>query len=121
MMTTEEIHNFHTGDEERQRFSFLWLSHQFKWKLLPRPGRRLRLRRAAIEELGKITKSKAVSLETKVSKIIHTLVFPITVPGCESWAVETADRNIYSFEIWNSRGALQIHGTARKTDTWVLV
>lgn len=40
--------------------------------------RRLRPRRAAMEELGKITKTKVVSLETKV-KIIHTLILPITL------------------------------------------
>ena len=37
--------------------------------------RGLRPRQAAVEELGKTPESKAVSLETTVSKIIHTLVF----------------------------------------------
>lgn len=44
----------------------------------------MRLRRAAVEELGKIIKSKGVTLETK-AKIIYTLVFPVTTYGCESW------------------------------------
>ena len=45
--------------------------------------RRLRIGRAALAELGKITKSKDVSLKTK-AKIIHTLVFPITMYKCKS-------------------------------------
>ena len=46
--------------------------------------RRLRPRRAAVEQLGKITRSKDVSLETQ-AQIPHTLVFPVTVYRCESW------------------------------------
>lgn len=38
-----------------------------------------------MEELGKIFKSKYVSLETK-DKIIHILKFSITICGCESEA-----------------------------------
>lgn len=41
-------------------------------------NRRLRLRRTAVGELGKITKNKDVSLETKAT-ITHTLVFPVTI------------------------------------------
>lgn len=39
--------------------------------------------RAAIEELGKITNSKDVSLENK-GKITHTLVFLVSVYRCKS-------------------------------------
>ena len=42
-------------------------------------------------EFGKITKSKDVSLETK-AKIIHTLVFPVSMYKCENWTVKKADR-----------------------------
>lgn len=44
-----------------------------------------------MEELGKSIKSKDESLETK-AKVIHTLVFPITMNGCNSWAVKKADK-----------------------------
>lgn len=44
-----------------------------------------------MEELVKITKSKDVTLETK-AEITHILIFPVTLYGCKSWAVEKADR-----------------------------
>ena len=44
--------------------------------------RRLRLRRAAMEELGKIIKSKDVSLEPE-AKIIYTSVIPSTTTGAK--------------------------------------
>lgn len=42
-------------------------------------------------ELGKITQSKDVSIETE-AKIVHTLILPITMHGCEIWAVKKTDR-----------------------------
>lgn len=53
--------------------------------------RRLRLKRAAMEALGKVTKSKDVSLETK-AEATHTLVFPVTTYGGGSWTEQKADR-----------------------------
>lgn len=53
--------------------------------------RRLSIGRAAMGELGKITKSKDVSLESK-AKTTHTLGFPITMHGCKSWTGKKADR-----------------------------
>ena len=50
----------------------------------------MRLGRATMKELGKIIKCKKVSLEAK-AKIIHTLVFPITMYRCKSWTVKKAD------------------------------
>lgn len=44
-----------------------------------------------MKELGKITKSKVVSIETK-AKVIHTLVFTVTIYRFESWTVKKADR-----------------------------
>lgn len=54
--------------------------------------RGLRPRRTAMEELGKITKSKNVSLETKI-KVIQTLLSAIIMYGCESWKVKKIERN----------------------------
>lgn len=47
--------------------------------------------RAAVEELGKIIKSKDVWLETK-AKIIHLLVFPVPMYGFKSWTAKKADK-----------------------------
>ena len=52
--------------------------------------RRLRLRRAAMEELGRI-KCKEVSLESK-AKTIHTPVFPNTVYESKIWTVKKDHR-----------------------------
>lgn len=48
---------------------------------------RLRLERTATEELGKITKNKDVSPQTN-AKIIHMLIFPITMYGCKRRTVK---------------------------------
>lgn len=72
----------------------------------------MRLGWAATEELGKITKSKDVLLETKV-KIIHILICPVTMFRYKSWAVSRADKKkVDSFEIRCWRKALQIPWTA---------
>ena len=55
-----------------------------------REGRQT-LRRAVIKEFGRITENKNVSLQTKADTI-HTLVFPTTMYGCESWTAKKADR-----------------------------
>ena len=61
-----------------------------------------------------------MSLESK-AKIIHTLIFPVTMYRCESWTVKKADRKkMNSFEIWCWRRALRIPWTARKMNKWVL-
>lgn len=43
-----------------------------------------------MEEFGEITKNKDVALGTK-SKVIHTLMSPIAMDGCESWTAMTTD------------------------------
>ena len=73
-----------------------------------------------MEELGEITKSKDVSLDTK-AKAIHTLIFPITMYGCESQTVKKADRGKNdSFEMWCWRKAIRIPQTTRKMNKQVL-
>ena len=73
-----------------------------------------------MKELEKIVKCKEVSSETKV-KIIHTLIFPITMYGCESETVRETDRKkIDLFEIRYWRRALWIPRTAKKMNKWVL-
>lgn len=44
-----------------------------------------------MEEIGKIFKSKDVSLVSK-ARIIRILVFPITMYRCESWMVKKSGR-----------------------------
>ena len=53
-------------------------------------SRKGRLEKAAMKELGKILKCKEMSLETE-TKIIHTLVFPVTMYRCKSWTVKRTE------------------------------
>ena len=83
IIITEETHHFNIDNETLKQLQILLTLVQSSVQMEPRNRRRLRLRRAAKEELGPMTKSKDVSLETK-TKVIHTLVFPDTMSGCES-------------------------------------
>ena len=94
IMTTEEIHSFNTDNEDIEivkDFAYLGSVNNLNGDWRQEIRRRLRLERAAMKELGKIIKSKDVSLETK-AKIIHILVFPITMYGGKSWTVKKAGR-----------------------------
>lgn len=64
------------------RFCLHWFSHHFNWRCSQEIKRRLRFR-TAVEELRKL-KGQDVSVETN-AKIIHTLEFPATICGRESW------------------------------------
>lgn len=90
-MTVGEIHNFDLHNEDIEIIKdFAYLCYPFKGKLQLRNEERLRLGRVAMEELGKITKSKDASLETK-DKIIHTLMFLVTMCVCKGWTAKKAD------------------------------
>ena len=68
-------------------------------ELLPRNQEMAKTRKHSNGRIRKIIKNKDVSIETK-AKIIHTLIFPVTVYRCESWTAKKADRKkIDSFEM----------------------
>ena len=55
------------------------------------------------------------------AKISHTIVFSITVYGCESWTEKKAGgEKMGSFEMWSWRRTLWIPWTARKMNKHVL-
>ena len=84
--TMEELHNFNIDSENVEivkDFVYLGSVINLNGDCSQEIKRRLRLGRAAMKELGKIIKCKEVSLETK-AKIIHTLVFPITMYGAKA-------------------------------------
>ena len=81
IMTTEEIHNFNIDNKDIEIIKcFAYLDSVIKSNgdCSLEIKRSLRLRRAAMEELGKVIKSNDVSFETK-AKIIHILVSPINM------------------------------------------
>ena len=62
--------------------------------------RRLLLGRKATTNLDSTSKSRDITLPTKVHPV-KAKVFPVVVYGCESWTVEKADyRRIDAFELW---------------------
>ena len=49
--------------------------------------RRLLLRRKTMTNLDSISKSRAITLPTKVC-LVKAMVFPVVLYGCESWTVK---------------------------------
>ena len=52
--------------------------------------RRLLLGRKAMTNLGSISKSRNITLLTKVH-LVKAMVFPVVMYGCESWTVKKAE------------------------------
>ena len=53
--------------------------------------RRLLLRRKVMTNLDSIFKSRDITLPTKIH-LVKTMVFPVVMYGCVSWAVKKAER-----------------------------
>ena len=58
-------------------------SHEIKRHLL--------LGRKVMTNLDSIFKSRDINLSTKV-RLVKTMVFPVVMYGCESWAIKKAER-----------------------------
>ena len=52
--------------------------------------RRLLLGRKVMTNLDSILKSRDITLPTKVCRV-RTMVFPVVMYGCESWAIKKAE------------------------------
>ena len=62
--------------------------------------RHLLLGRKAMTNLDSISKSRDITLLTKVH-LVKAMVFPVVMYGCESWTVKTAEcQRIDAFELW---------------------
>ena len=67
-------------------------SHEIKRHLL--------LGRKVMTNLDSISKSRDITLPTKV-RLVKAMVFPVVMYGCESWTVKKAEcRRVNSFELW---------------------
>uniref|UniRef100_W5MYU0 Reverse transcriptase domain-containing protein n=1 Tax=Lepisosteus oculatus TaxID=7918 RepID=W5MYU0_LEPOC len=75
--------------------------------------------RSAMLSMHQIWKSKDISLTTKC-KMVHAIVFPISMYGCESWTLKKDRKRMDSFELWCWRRLLWIPWTARVTNKEVL-
>ena len=70
--------------------------------------------------LDSILKSTDITLPTKVH-IVKVRVFPVVLPGCESWTVKKAEhQRIDAFELWCWRRLLRVPWTARRSNQSIL-
>ena len=87
-------------------------SHEIKTHLL--------LGRRTITNLGSTSKSRDVTLLTKVHRV-KALVFPVITYRCESWTIKKAERQrIDAFELWCWRRLLRVPWTARRSNQSIL-
>ena len=62
--------------------------------------RRLLLGRKVMTNLDSMSKSRDITLPTKVH-LVKAVVFPMVMYGCENWTVKKAEhRKIDAFELW---------------------
>ena len=62
--------------------------------------RHLLLGRKAMTNLDSISKSKDITLPTKVH-LVKAIVFPVVMYGCESWTIKKTEcQRIDTFELW---------------------
>ena len=87
-------------------------SHEIKRYLL--------LGRKVMTNLDSILKSRDTTLTTKVH-IVKSMVFPVVMYGCESWAVRRAEyQRIDAFELWCWRRLLRVPWTERRSNQSIL-
>ena len=82
--------------------------------------RYLVLRRKAMTNLGNISKSRDITVPTKVH-LVKAMVFPVVMYECESWTVKKAECQIIdAFELWCWRRLLRVPWTARRSNQSIL-
>ena len=82
--------------------------------------RRLFLGRKAMTNLDSKSKSRDITLPTKVC-LVKAMFFPVVMCGCESWTIKKAEcqRND-AFELWYWRRLLRVPWTARRSNQSIL-
>ena len=87
-------------------------SHEIKRCLL--------LGRKVMTNLDNISKSRDITLPTKVH-LVKAMVFPVVMYGCESWTIKKAERRrIDAFEQWCWRRLLRVSWTTRRSNQSIL-
>ena len=82
--------------------------------------RRLLLGKKVMTNLDSISKSRDITLPTKVH-LVKAMVFPVVMYGCESWTVKRAERRrIDAFELWYWRRLLRVPWTSRTSTQSIL-
>ena len=119
IMASSPITSFQTGEETMETVTdFIFLgskitvcgdcSHETKRHLL--------LGRKAMTNLDSLSKSRDITLPTKVHQV-KTVVFPVVMYGCESWTIKKAEHwRSDAFELWCWRRLLRVPWTARRSN-----
>ena len=82
--------------------------------------RRLLLGRKVMTNLDSISKSRDITLPTKVH-LVKAMIFPVVMYGCESWTIKkTEHKRIDAFELWFWRRLLRVPWTARRSNQSIL-
>ena len=88
-------------------------SHEIKRRLLF-------ARKAMINNLDSILKSRDIILLTKVY-LVKAIDFLVVMYGCENWTIKKAEhRRIDAFELWCWRRLLRVPWTARRSNQSIL-
>ena len=78
------------------------------------------LGRKAMTNLDSVSKSRVITLLTKVH-LVKAMVFAVVTYGCESWTVKKAKhQRIDAFELWCWRRLLRVPWTARRSNQSIL-
>ena len=78
--------------------------------------RRLLLGRKVMTNLDSISKSRDITLPTKVC-LVKAMVLPAVMYGCEIWTIKKAKhKKIDSFELWCWQRLLRVPWTARRSN-----
>ena len=82
--------------------------------------RRLLLGRKVMTNLDSISKSRDITLPTKVH-LVKAMVFPVVMCGSESWTIKKAEcQKLDAFELWCWRRLLRVPWTARRSNQSIL-
>ena len=108
--TVETVRNFILGGSKITADGDC--SHEIK--------RRLLFGRKVMTNLDSISKSRDITLPTKV-RLVKAMVFPVVMYGCESWTIRKAERRrIDAFELWCWRRLLRVPWTAKRSNQSIL-
>ena len=82
--------------------------------------RHLPLGRKVMTNIDSISKSRDITLPTKVH-LAKAMAFPVVMYGCESWTIKKAEhQRIVVFELWFWRRLLRVPWTARRSNQFIL-
>ena len=79
---------------------FFWAPKSLQMVIAVKKLRHLLLGRKVMTNLDSISKSRDITLPTKVH-LVKAMVFPVVMYGCESWTIRKAEcQRIDAFELW---------------------